>query len=48
MKTVFRNISMGPGQVVTSLVAQWLRLHAANAAGLGSIPGQGLGLTCRN
>ena len=24
-----------------SLVVQWLRLHAANAGGLGSIPGQG-------
>ena len=28
----------------TSLVIQWLRLHAPNAGGLGSIPGQG----CRN
>ena len=25
----------------TSLVAQWIRLHALNAGGLGSIPGQG-------
>ena len=25
----------------TSLVVQWLRLHAPNAGGLGSIPGQG-------
>ena len=25
----------------TSLVVQWLRLHAPNARGLGSIPGQG-------
>ena len=25
----------------TSLVAQWLRLQAPNAGGLGSIPGQG-------
>ena len=25
----------------TSLVVQWLRLHAPNAEGLGSIPGQG-------
>ena len=25
----------------TSLVFQWLRLHAANAEGPGSIPGQG-------
>ena len=25
----------------TSLVAQWIRLHAPNAEGLGSIPGQG-------
>ena len=25
----------------TSLVVQWLRLHAANAGGLGLIPGQG-------
>ena len=23
------------------LVVQWLRLHASNAGGLGSIPGQG-------
>ena len=27
----------------TSLVARWLRLHAPNAGGLGSIPGQGIG-----
>ena len=27
----------------TSLVVQWLRLHAPNAGGLGSIPGQGTG-----
>ena len=27
----------------TSLVAQWLRLWAPNAEGLGSIPGQGTG-----
>ncbi|TEA31394.1 hypothetical protein DBR06_SOUSAS710187 [Sousa chinensis] len=26
---------------VTSLVAQWIRLHAPNAGGLGSIPGLG-------
>ena len=25
----------------TSLVVQWLRLHAPNVGGLGSIPGQG-------
>jgi len=25
----------------TSLVVQWLRLHTANAGGLGLIPGQG-------
>ena len=25
----------------TSLVVQWLRLHASNAGGMGSIPGQG-------
>ena len=25
----------------TSLVVQWLRLHAPNAGGLGLIPGQG-------
>ena len=25
----------------TTLVVQWLRLHAANAGGLDSIPGQG-------
>ena len=24
-----------------SLVAQWIRLHAPNAGGLGSVPGQG-------
>ena len=24
-----------------SLVVQWLRLHASNAGGMGSIPGQG-------
>ena len=24
-----------------SLVAQWIRLHASNAVGLGSIPGEG-------
>ena len=27
----------------TSLVVQWVRLHAPNAGGLGSIPGQGTG-----
>ena len=27
--------------VGTSLVAQWFRLHAPNAGGTGSIPGQG-------
>ena len=27
--------------IETSLVVQWLRLHAPNAGGLGSIPGQG-------
>ena len=26
----------------TSLVVQWLRLHASNAGGLGLIPGQGI------
>ena len=26
----------------TSLVAQWLRLHAPNSGGPGSIPGQGI------
>ena len=25
----------------TSLVVQWLRLHAPNPEGLGSVPGQG-------
>ena len=25
----------------TSLVVQWLRLHASNTGGVGSIPGQG-------
>ena len=29
------------GVLGTSLVVQWLRLHALNAGGLGSIPGQG-------
>ena len=29
---------MGPG---TSLVVQWLRLHASNAGGVGSVPGWG-------
>ena len=28
-------------QAGTSLVVQWLRLHAVNAEGVGSIPGQG-------
>ena len=28
-------------KVGTSLVVQWLRLHAPNAGGLGSIPGRG-------
>ena len=28
-------------RVGTSLVVQWLRLHAPNAGGPGSIPGQG-------
>ena len=27
-------------EYTTSLVAQWIRLHAPNAGGLGSIPGQ--------
>ena len=27
----------------TSLVVQWLRLHAPNAGGMGSIPHQGTG-----
>ena len=36
-KTVNRNcLSLG-----TSLVVQWLRLHAPNTRGPGSIPGQG-------
>ena len=29
------------GQPGTSLAVQWLRLHASNAGGTGSIPGQG-------
>ena len=29
------------GLIGTSLVAQWLRLCASNAGGVGSIPGQG-------
>ena len=29
------------GIIGTCLVVQWLSLHAANAGGLGSIPGQG-------
>ena len=28
-------------QIGTSMVVQWLRLQAPNAAGLGSVPGQG-------
>ena len=32
--------------VGTSLVVQWLRVHAPNAGGLGSIPDQELGPTC--
>ena len=28
-------------EVRISLVVQWLRLHAPNAGGLGSVPGQG-------
>ena len=33
----------------TSLVVQWLRFHAPNVGGLGSIPGQGTFLSkCRN
>ena len=32
----------------TSLVVQWLRVHAPNAGGLGSILAQGLDLTCIN
>ena len=37
-------ISLDPHKtpdVGTSVVVQWLRLHAANAGDLGSIPGQG-------
>ena len=29
----------------TSLAVQWLRLHASNAEGAGSIPGQGTKIT---
>ena len=29
-------------RIGTSLVVQWLRFHAPNAGGLGSIPGQGV------
>ena len=32
----------------TSLVVQWLRLHAPNAGGSGLIPGQELGPTCHS
>ena len=32
----------------TSLVVQWLRLHAPNAEGPGSIPGQGTRSHCCN
>ena len=38
------------GALVTSLVVQWLRLHASTAGGTGSIPGQGAKIphpTCR-
>jgi len=30
----------------TFLVVQWIRLHAPNAGGLGSIPGQGTKISC--
>ena len=36
LSSSYQNIHPG-----TSLVVQWLRLHAPNAGGLGSIPGQG-------
>ena len=32
--------------VGTSLVVQWLRLHAPNTGGMGSIPGQGTKIPC--
>ena len=32
----------------TSLVVQWLRLHAPNTGGLGSIPSQELDFTCHS
>ena len=32
----------------TPLVIQWLRLHTLNAGGLGSIPGQELGIMFHN
>ena len=36
-----RNITFKNWESGTSLVVQWLRLHAPNAGGPGSIPGQG-------
>ena len=35
--SIWVNVNLGG----TSLVVQWLRLHAPNAGGPGSIPGQG-------
>ena len=46
-KTGFRvksnklNITLHKGKSGTSLLVQWLRLHAPNAGGSGSIPDQG-------
>ena len=35
------SIPLQKASVAASLVVQWIRLHAPNAGGLGSIPGQG-------
>ena len=36
-----KNEQVKRGRAGTSLVVQWLRFHAPNVGGLGSIPGQG-------
>ena len=42
---LWNQIEMGSG---TSLVVQWLRLHAPNAGGPGLIPVREIDPTCRN
>ena len=41
MMDIFDMDSLYDEFIGTSLVVHWLRLHAPNAGGLGSIPGQG-------